>query len=404
MQRAPCRCCPQIDTISGSSAFRGLSTILVLLVALLLVDETRSSPLLSDGNKNMIYSKQCISRPSLVHKISTSTRVAWIAGPTCHEKIRTRSSSSNIIHTRLIHSQCRHSSTLSAQNSAFKEPMQMKQPSKSLPSNDTANDTNSLENTLEDAHHWFIETLPEGWCVGVCTSSAVDSICLSDEEKSILNSTTLLHPDEYQWGKINIASDTSRTSYYLGRMALPLSLKTLLESESCASTSLYAQLQDQIQTTAIKKDYYGRPILPEIIAGSISHKGEYAVGLARFRSSTGNGANVFRGLNNEKLEPLDASAVQWREECPIDFDENENIDVDNENGTPFLSKATTARGVGIDLERIDASRGKRIKRKVLTENEQKDLGRLEVSAHLMLRLLSAREICLSCNDSHSCRT
>ena len=227
-----------------------------------------------------------------------------------------------------------------------------------------------------DAHHWFTQLLPEGWCVGVRTGHA------ADEKEGALSFTDLLHPDEYRWGLDHIASDASRTSYYLGRMALRSSLGALLDSEKTKIDStrketddFYTQLHDQIQTTAINKDYYGRPILPEIISGSISHKGEYAVGLARFRSSTWKAQSR---LFDKGLDALNASSVAWSEECPI-LDQDENIDQDDRDGVSCFSSPVSVRGIGIDLERIDASRGRRIERKVLTESEQLELGGLEVS-------------------------
>jgi 4'-phosphopantetheinyl transferase EntD len=165
-------------------------------------------------------------------------------------------------------------------------------------------------------------------------------------------------------------------------MALRSSLGALLDSEKTKIDStrketddFYTQLHDQIQTTAINKDYYGRPILPEIISGSISHKGEYAVGLARFRSSTWKAQSR---LFDKGLDALNASSVAWSEECPI-LDQDENIDQDDRDGVSCFSSPVSVRGIGIDLERIDASRGRRIERKVLTESEQLELGGLEVS-------------------------
>ncbi len=213
---------------------------------------------------------------------------------------------------------------------------------------------------------------------GHATASVVSGI---NEEELALSSTDLLHPDEYRWGLDHIASDASRTSYYLGRMALRSSLGALLDSEKMKIDSrkepddFYIQLHGQIQTTAINKDCYGRPILPEIISGSISHKGEYAVGLARFRSSTWMAQSR---LFDNGLDALDASSVAWREECPI-FDQDKEIDRDDIDDVSCLSSPLTVRGIGIDLERIDASRGRRIERKVLTESEQLELGGLEVS-------------------------
>ena len=215
----------------------------------------------------------------------------------------------------------------------------------------------------------FAELLPEGWCVGVCTQPS----SVSSKDESLLNSTITIHPEEYQWGQNNILSDTSRTSYYLGRMAIRLSLNTLLNNEPIEQDSdttdtnkdmFYTQLNEQIEQTAIRKDYYGRPILPEIILGSISHKGEYAVGLSRFCSSS--------------LDELAVNKLQWREECPIlDDVVDDDIKIDYDDSTCSVG-ASSVRGIGIDLERIDGKRGERIQRKILTENELKDLGKLEV--------------------------
>ncbi|KAL9187967.1 hypothetical protein ACHAXT_006345 [Thalassiosira profunda] len=163
-------------------------------------------------------------------------------------------------------------------------------------------------------------------------------------------------------------------------MALRLSLQTLLEREmDTAENSTipsYSRLRERIQSTAIIKDYYGRPILPEIITGSISHKGECAVGLSRFRTSPSTDANgVFWGLDNQRVDPLNVGDVRWKEECPI-LDEDEGT---MQGGDAAVCSSGTAvvRGVGIDLERIDGSRGKRIQRKVLTENERSELGKLD---------------------------
>lgn len=218
-----------------------------------------------------------------------------------------------------------------------------------------------------NAQHWFTQLLPEGWCVGVSNDT---SVC-----DSSLHSTIFLHPDEYQWGVDNIASESSRTSYYLGRMALRLSLDALLQSESMdmdaqEKLKFCTQLKDEIHSIAINKDSYGRPILPGIISGSISHKGGNAVGLARFRSLGDNQ----HALDNNHFEMMYTSTIKWREECPIYEDDDTYKDATD--GISYMSNAVS--GIGIDLERIDARRGKRIKRKVLTETEQAELGGLEV--------------------------
>lgn len=211
--------------------------------------------------------------------------------------------------------------------------------------------------------------------MGVCTE---DETYISADDSS-LHSTIYLHPDEYQWGIDNIASETSRLSYYLGRMALRLSLDALLENERTDMDEqeddiFRTQLSDQLRSRAINKDSYGRPILPEIISGSISHKGGNAVGLARFRSSWDNLHGV---TGDASSKSLGANTIKWREECPIHDDTNTDLDViDDESCTS--ARSSTVRGIGIDLERIDARRGKRIERKVLTETEQNQLGGLEV--------------------------
>lgn len=226
------------------------------------------------------------------------------------------------------------------------------------------------------AKHWFKVELPEGWCVGV---QALQSL---DEDSGELKQTSLsslLHEDEYEWGKRNIASNASRTSYYLGRMALRSSLGRMLnqiktevvtkvESDS-ANNTFNSTLWKQIQSTSIMKDTFGRPILPEIIVGSISHKEGCAVGLSRFRSPLSNDTGVEGSITR---------AVKWKEECPI------GVEDDIHGGGNIIkefgpSTSEVAVGVGVDLERIDDARGRRIQRKVLTEREQRELGGLEVS-------------------------
>jgi len=267
--------------------------------------------------------------------------------------------------------------------------MQQSSTSESVPLPQSTDITNNVKSNdglqQHDTHLWFTQMLPEGCCVGVCTTkpSSSDIPILSDmiiEDLPSLNSTTFLHSDEYSWGQSNIASDSSRTSYYLGRTAIRLSINTLIRNRTMdqetgqelnynSNNAFYSQLNDQIESTAIRKDYYGRPILPEIILGSISHKGNYAVGLSRFCSS------------DEELNAVDMNALQWREECLISDDDDDETSEDTEIDDASCSSSTTTRsvrGIGIDLEFIDIKRGKRIKKRVLTENEQKELGQLEV--------------------------
>ena len=82
------------------------------------------------------------------------------------------------------------------------------------------------------------------------------------------------------------------------------------------------------------------------------------------------------------FEAFDANKLQWSEECPIlDDKDNQSLEDANNNDVTCSSEGSVVRGIGIDLERIDAKRGKKIERKVLTENEQNELGGLEVSLY-----------------------
>ena len=67
-------------------------------------------------------------------------------------------------------------------------------------------------------------------------------------------------------------------------------------------------------------------------------------------------------------------------ESLISDDDDETSENTEINDASRSSSTTTrsVRGIGIDLEFIDIKRGKRIKKRVLTENEQNELGQLEV--------------------------
>ena len=297
---------------------------------------------------------------------------------------------------------------------------------------------------LVDAHHWFTELLPEGWCVGVIgghgPSSSGTMMMMDDAETTTSATTTtttprvttsptinhlLLHPDEHRWGIDHITSDTSRKSYYLGRMALRSSMSVLLDNNyysqimnyssirNGSSLELedddddsnnnnnnnyyyyYTRLKDQICNMAINKDTHGRPILPNIISGSISHKEGYAVGLSTFRCSSTTTANpiisTMPSINlnldiNSDDVATSTTSMAWQEECPLLDDDNDDKDGsllssnnnnnNNNNSSPSSTNNDVVHGVGIDLERIDGNRGKRIQNKVLTENEVRQLGGL----------------------------
>ncbi|KAL7489296.1 hypothetical protein ACHAW6_014887 [Cyclotella cf. meneghiniana] len=229
---------------------------------------------------------------------------------------------------------------------------------------------------VSNVKHWFTLTLPEGSCVGVTTASEHEFL-EKNQRTAALSLSSLLHEKEFAWGQENILSDTSRTSFYLGRMALRYSLREMLHlSDDDTNEESRRKNQSfwrQIQANPIKKDSYGRPILPNVVAGSISHKGEYAVGLSCFRFddapflTSSNG--VIHSMNDQ---------VKWKEECPVNPSEEEEDDDKTMRKEGSKSNQTSSvEGVGIDLERIDNERGERIRRKVLTAREQEELGKLE---------------------------
>eukprot|EP00985_Skeletonema_marinoi_P009949 scaffold4680_cov164-Skeletonema_marinoi.AAC.24 len=248
------------------------------------------------------------------------------------------------------------------------------------------------------AKQWFTYSLPEGYCVGVL-SSHNNNI---NESSSI--EQRLLHPEEYKWGMTNLSAASSRTSYYLGRIALRLALQRLLvphgdgnddemvvssssrssmtpsSSSASSSSSRLSTIEQQqsaalnqktllyntISTKPIQKDSHGRPILPEMVVGSISHKVDCAVGLASFHplffDSVGGAEQV--GSRSVVVDSSVDSEVQWREDCPIYYNDD-----DESNNRERI-------GIGVDIEHIDGIRGERIQRKVLTENERSELGGL----------------------------
>ncbi|KAL7463326.1 hypothetical protein ACHAXS_003709 [Conticribra weissflogii] len=273
-------------------------------------------------------------------------------------------------------------------------------------------------NDMIKAHHdqhleaskWFEQLLPEGYCVGIRIALEADQIskCEShfdqknedcviiNDSEQIMTTANLLHSEEWTWGQKKIGSDASRTSYYLGRMALRSAMRSLLLLSSFEDDEAHHAnklLWEQIQSTPILKDGHGRPVLPEMIAGSISHKGDCAVAVARFRNEEA----AFVGLlsrdddsvrisNSDDKDCVHArhsdtksSAVAWKEECPISTKENFDQEtlLSKQNRTGYSTIEQTLGGIGIDLERIDGTRGRRIQSKVLTKREQKELGGLE---------------------------
>jgi phosphopantetheinyl transferase len=225
---------------------------------------------------------------------------------------------------------------------------------------------------LSNVIHWFTLSLPEGLCVGVTTSSNNQFRNSLELSSALLPSASALHEEEYDWGQENFISDMSRTSFYLGRMALRSSLCEMLSNHNDEQARKF---QDQIEKTPIRKDYFGRPILPSVVAGSISHKGNYAVGLSTLR------------FNDASCSIIDDKpmTLNWREECRIFSDEDDKSIVKDGSGT---DQSSLVVGVGIDIERIHDKRSERIQRKILTEKELNELGSLEVILLLLLFLFS----------------
>ncbi len=270
-----------------------------------------------------------------------------------------------------------------------------------------------------EASKWFEQLLPEGYCVGIRIALQTDQIskCEShfdqknedcviiNDSEQIMTTANLLHSEEWTWGQTKIGSDASRTSYYLGRMALRSAMRSLLLLSSFEDDEAHHAnklLWEQIQSTPILKDGHGRPVLPEMIAGSISHKGDCAVAVARFRNEEA----AFVGLlsrdddsvrisNSDDKDCVHArhsdtksSVVAWKEECPISTKENFDQEtlLSKQNRTGYSTIEQTLGGIGIDLERIDGTRGRRIQSKVLTKREQKELGGLEVGSDNTMRV------------------
>ncbi len=301
--------------------------------------------------------------------------------------------------------------------------------------------TTSAAAAAAAAQQWLTYSLPEGYCVGVALlqqqqqeqeqptpeehqqTSAEQHQQLEQQQQeqssSPLPHGELLHSEEYNWGLTNMISSTSRTSYYLGRIALRLALKRLLldnddgdddglqqqqqqqqpqqpqQQKRKSQQKLNQKLWEEIITNPIQKDSFGRPILPELVVGSISHKGNYAVGLAAFHPLEDTCEKEEEGICEREDDDDDYcnKIIRWREDCPIYYNDDGSIiassssassgsnsnsrDNNRIDGSSSNNNINQGRiGIGIDLERIDDTRGDRIQRKVLTKNEQSELGGL----------------------------
>jgi len=135
----------------------------------------------------------------------------------------------------------------------------------------------------------FTFDLPEGKCVGVRLSD-LPPTHPSSLELTQINSNKdhwvkqLLHPDEVKFG-IDLATESSRMTFYLGRLAMRTALNLVrCEDKSCnvgmiASVFFKYQQSKLLPHSSILKDEHGRPQVPKGFLGSISHKQRTGVAL-----------------------------------------------------------------------------------------------------------------------------
>lgn len=219
---------------------------------------------------------------------------------------------------------------------------------------------------LSHVKNWFTLNLPEGVCVGVTTTAKYQS--KDSDLPEFLPLSSALHDEEYDWGQENMISDASRTSFYLGRISLRSSLHKMLTKDNNKETE---GIWEQLYNNPIRKDSFGRPILPNIVLGSISHKCGFAVGLSRLRYDD---ASCFK-IDNKSI------GMRWREDCRIfPEEEDESTSLHNSN----LTNHSSVVGIGVDIERIHDDRSRRIQRKILTERERDELGALKVTSCSLL--------------------
>jgi len=205
-------------------------------------------------------------------------------------------------------------------------------------------DTKSkVPSTVKSIENVFSYDLPEGKCVGLRllsqnhsskNSASLDPIQIRSNENHWLKKT--LHADEVQYG-IDLPTDHVRMSFYVGRLAIRTALSLTHEEgkdsnngtiRSIFSTNQPLELLPHVSILdpSILKDQHGRPQVPNGFIGSISHKKNVGVALV--------------------------SAV--------------------DDGGSF----PPTKGIGVDIEQT-FSKGKDIAKKVLTEREIENLGKIE---------------------------
>jgi len=217
-----------------------------------------------------------------------------------------------------------------------------------IPSSATTT-TTCLENV-------FSYDLPEGKCVGLRLNNSHNHSSSNKDSPTSLDPKQIesnehhwikkpLHADEVQYG-IDLPTEHARMTFYVGRLAMRTALSLAYEEgktsdagmiRSIFSTKHQQQQQQQQHTPellpyvsrldpSILKDQYGRPQIPTGFIGSISHKKNMGVALVS--------------------------------------------SVDDDCSLP------PTKGVGVDIEQT-FSRRKDIAKKVLTEWEIENLGKIE---------------------------
>lgn len=192
----------------------------------------------------------------------------------------------------------------------------------------------------------FDIVVPEGRCVGLKVMDVPDShpdALRYDAVAAISNVTTkphwindCLHPEEVNFGVQSLKGDTHRKSFWIGRLAMRQALvaydRPLSQPRQQPWDAPNISIDSIRNSQSILKDTHGRPKLPYGFLGSISHKGNMGVAL-----------------------------------------------VTKENVSAHQVAVPPKWGIGVDIEEAIHADRRKIARKVLTLNEQADLGRIPVS-------------------------
>lgn len=157
-----------------------------------------------------------------------------------------------------------------------------------------------------------------------------------------------LHLDEIQYGLT--LRGAAQTSFYMGRMALREALvSSTRHAIDTSGSTITTRTSSAVTNASILKDEHGRPQLPDGWLGSISHKRQVGVALAV----------------------------------------HSNVNTNMHCTTKFVLR----KGVGVDIEETTPKTHINIARKVLTINEQHQLGRQLLPVRNQTRLLLYGDNC-----------